>query len=250
MNRHFWRKTATLIALCTLLAPAAASAQFGRRDRDDRLGGGNERWENAQQILTDAELSDGLPLVPPTHHRLEAMVAGVAGRGESHGLMPPMFGDLTAEAVAYQCVIAGCVPAELPVVLMAAAATLEPDFNLLGVATTTGTAGVALCVHGPIARRLNFNSREGVFGNGYRSNAAVGRAVRLAMWNLGGAIPGSTNMSTLSNPADYAFCIAEEAEDNPWEPMHVERGCPPGSDAVTVFDTAEVLPAASTARTW
>ena len=31
-------------------------------------------WESAQQILTDAELSDGLPLVPPTRRRLEAMV--------------------------------------------------------------------------------------------------------------------------------------------------------------------------------
>ena len=27
-------------------------------------------WESAQQILTDAELSDGLPLVPPTRRRL------------------------------------------------------------------------------------------------------------------------------------------------------------------------------------
>ena len=33
-------------------------------------------WESAQQILTEAELSDGLPLVPPTQRRLEAMVAG------------------------------------------------------------------------------------------------------------------------------------------------------------------------------
>ncbi len=48
---------------------------------DDQTG-----WEAAQQILTDAELSDGLPLVPPTRRRLEAMVAGVAGRGDSHGL--------------------------------------------------------------------------------------------------------------------------------------------------------------------
>jgi len=40
-------------------------------------------WEAAQQILTDAELSDGLPLVPPTRRRLEAMVAGVHNRSES-----------------------------------------------------------------------------------------------------------------------------------------------------------------------
>ena len=101
-------------------------------------------WEAAQQILTAAELSDGLPLVPPTRRRLEAMVAGLAGRSESQGMMPPMFGDITPESVAYQCVIAGARPAELPVVLAAAVATLEPDFNLLGIATTTGTACVAL----------------------------------------------------------------------------------------------------------
>src|SRR5438445_96587 len=26
-----------------------------------------------------------------------------------------------------------------------------------------------------------------------------------------------------------------DREDSPWEPLHVERGCAPGSDAVTVF---------------
>ena len=66
-------------------------------------------WESAQQILTEAELSDGLPLVPPTQKRLDTMIAGVAGPAESQGMMPPMFGDITPEAVAYQCVIAGCV---------------------------------------------------------------------------------------------------------------------------------------------
>ena len=74
-------------------------------------------WEAAQQTLADAELSDGLPLVPPTRRRLDAMIAGVSGRAESQGMMPPMFGDITPDSVAYQCVIAGCRPAELPVVV-------------------------------------------------------------------------------------------------------------------------------------
>src|ERR1044072_9312439 len=86
-------------------------------------------WENVQQILTDAELSDGLPLVPPTRRRLDAMIAGVPGRAESHGMMARMFGNITPESVAYQCVLAGCRPEELKVVLAAATATLEPDFN-------------------------------------------------------------------------------------------------------------------------
>ena len=115
-------------------------------------------FEAAQQILAEADLSDGLPLVPPTQRRLEAMVAGMANRADSVGMMPPLFGDLTPESVAYQCVIAGCVPGELPVVLAAATAALEPDFNLLGIATTTGTAAVALCVHGPVVQRLGMNA--------------------------------------------------------------------------------------------
>ena len=115
-------------------------------------------WENAQQILAEAELSDGLPLIPPTQRRLDAMIAGIAGRADSLGMMPPMFGDITPESVAYQCVIAGCLPTELPVVLAAAQAMLEPDFNLLGIATTTGSAAVALCLHGPIVRTLGVNA--------------------------------------------------------------------------------------------
>ena len=100
---------------------------------------------------------------------------------------------------------------------------------------TTHMCVPLVIVNGPIARELGFNSRDGVFGNGYRANAAVGRAVRLALWNLGGAVPWDTDKATLSHPGEYAFCIAEEEEDNPWPPLHVERGCPPGSDAVTVF---------------
>ena len=130
-------------------------------------------WESAQQILTDAELSDGLPLVPPTRRRLDAMIAGVSGRAESHGMMPPMFGDITPESVAYQCVLAGCRPEEMKVVLSAAVATLEPDFNLLGIATTTGTACVALCVHGPIARQLGVNAGTNCLGPGNRVNASM-----------------------------------------------------------------------------
>ena len=102
-------------------------------------------------------------------------------------MMPPMFGDITPDAVAYQCVIAGCQPPELPVVLAAATAILEPDFNLLGIATTTGTACVALCVHGPIARKLGINAGTNCLGPGNRANASIGRALQLCIRNIGGA---------------------------------------------------------------
>jgi hypothetical protein len=201
-------------------------------------------WETAQQILTEAELSDGLPLVPPTRRRLEAMAAGLGGRGDSHGMMPPLFGDITPDAVAYQCVIAGCRPAELPVVLAASEATLQPDFNLLGIATTTGTACVALCVHGPIARKLGVNAGTNCLGPGNRANASIGRALQLGIRNIGGARPGIGDMATMGQPGKYTLCFAER-NDGPFPTLTARRGLGADASAVTVMGisgTAEVLP--------
>jgi hypothetical protein len=201
-------------------------------------------WEAAQQILTDAELSDGLPLVPPTRRRLDAMVAGLKDRSESRGLMPPMFGDITPESIAYQCVIAGCRPAELPVVLAAAEATLDADFNLLGVATTTGTACVALCVHGPIARQLGVNAGTNCLGPGNRANACIGRALQLTIRNVGGAKPEVGDMSTMGQPGKYSLCFAER-NDGPFPTLTARRGLGSDTSAITVMGvsgTAEVLP--------
>ncbi|MBI3197135.1 MAG: hypothetical protein HYZ40_06445 [Rhodospirillales bacterium] len=201
-------------------------------------------WEAVQQILTDAELSDGLPLVPPTQRHLDAMIAGVAARAESRGAMPPMFGDITPEAVAYQCVIAGCRPAELPVVLAAAEAILEPDFNLLGIATTTGTACVALCLHGPIARTLGVNAGTNCLGPGNRANASIGRALQLSIRNIGGARSDTGDMATMGQPGKYTFCFAERS-DGPFPTLAARRGLGGDASAFTVMGisgTAEVLP--------
>jgi hypothetical protein len=201
-------------------------------------------WEAAQKILTDAELSDGLPLVPPTRRRLEAMVAGLSSRTESHGMMPPMFGDITLDAVAYQCVIAGALPAELPVVLIAAQATLEPDFNLLGIATTTGTACVALCVHGAIARKLGVNAGTNCLGPGNRANASIGRALQLCIRNIGGARSDVGDMATMGQPGKYTLCFAER-NDGPFPTLTARHGLGNDASAITVMGisgTAEVLP--------
>jgi hypothetical protein len=201
-------------------------------------------WEAAQQILTDAELSDGLPLVPPTKARLDAMVASIADRTRSHGLMPPMFGNITPEAVAYQCVIAGARPAELPVVLAAAEATLEADFNLLGIATTTGTACVALCVHGPIARKLEVNAGTNCLGPGTRANACIGRALQLCIRNIGGARSDTGDMATMGQPGKYTLCFAER-NDGPFPTLTERHGFGKDASAITVMGisgTAEALP--------
>jgi hypothetical protein len=192
--------------------------------------------DEAIELFYERNWTDGLPVVLPTRPRVEALIEHV-GRDpqESLGPVPPKGGEATVEKLAINAVMGGCRPEHFPVVLAAMEALLDPAHNLNGVSQTTHMCVSLVIVNGPIARELKFNSRDGVFGNGYRANAAVGRGVRLALWNLGGAVPWDTDKATLSHPGEYAFCIAEEEADNPWSPLHVERGCPPGSDAVTVF---------------
>ncbi len=201
-------------------------------------------WETAEATLAAAGLSDGLPLVPPTKSRLDAMLAGVPDPDASLGFLPPLFGELTPRAIGYNAVLAGCHPAELPVVTAALLACLEPEFNILGLMTTTGSAAVATIVHGPIANRLGLNASTNLLGPGNRANATIGRAVSLGLRNIGGAKEGAGDMATCGQPGKYAFCFAD-AGGGHIPPLHVRRGLPADSNAVTVLGvsgTAEVLP--------
>jgi hypothetical protein len=132
----------------------------------------------------------------------------------------------------------------LTVELTAAQAILEPDFNLLGVATTTGTACVALCVHGPIARKLGVNDGTNCLGPGNRANASIGRALQLCIRNIGGARPETGDMATMGQPGKYTFCFAERA-DGPFPTLTARRGLGVDASAITVMGvsgTAEILP--------
>lgn len=201
-------------------------------------------WETVQARLSALGFSDGLPMTPPTARRYDAMLSGVADPARSYGLMPPMFGDLTAEAVAYFCLLAGCAPAELPVVLTAAEACLAPDFNLLGILTTTGTPAVATVVHGPVTRKLGMNAGTNCLGPGNRANAAIGRAMSLVLRGIGGAVEQTGDMATMGQPGKYGFCFAEDV-DGLLPPLAERRNLARDADAVTVFGVSgsmEVLP--------
>lgn len=212
-------------------------------DRSAPLFDSDADWEAAQTALLELALSDGLPAVVPTEARLHAMLAG-CDPSLSYGAMPPLFGEITAEAVAYCCVVAGCVPAEMPVVLTAALATLEPRFNLLGIQTTTGTPTAAMMVHGPAAAALGMNAGSNCLGPGNRANASIGRALRLVLTNIGGARPPVGDMATMGQPAKYGMAFAEGVHKL-IPPFHTRRGIALHAGAVTVIGltgTLEVLP--------
>jgi hypothetical protein len=168
---------------------------------------------------------DGLPMVPPTPERVEEMLGAVSlAADELLGSMPPRWRPAYVHHVAVNAVMAGCRPEYFPLVIAAIRAVLDTRFNLYGVQGTTNPAGVMLVVNGPARLDLDINRGHNLFGQGWRANATIGRAVRLCLITIGGGLPGLGDMSTLGNPNKYGSCIAENEEASPWEPFHVERG--------------------------
>jgi len=179
-------------------------------------------------------LTDGLPIVLPTEERvLEMLVSSTTGTTPI-GKMPPSHREVTLHHLAVNAVMAGCRPEEFRVVVAAVVAALDPRFNLNGIQATTNPAGVMALINGPIRDRLGIHSGFNLFGPTRRANATIGRAIRLAQVNIGGARPGSGDMSTLGNPNKFGSCIAENQEASPWEPYHVDEGFRAEQDVVTV----------------
>jgi hypothetical protein len=123
----------------------------------------------------------------------------------------------------------------MPVVLAAVEALLDDRFNLHGVQCTTHLTTPLIVVNGPIATELGINGGHNCFGQGWAANAAIGRAVRLAMVNIGGARPGRIDKATFGHPGKYTYCIAENERESPWEPFHATAGLRAEDSAVTVF---------------
>lgn len=201
--------------------------------------------QSAQYEVADAEAidycfekgwSDGLPVVPPTEGRVRAMLEA-SGLEPDHqvGYIPERRISITAEKVAVNAVLAGCRPEYMPVVVAAVAGICEPEWAFHGPSTTTSGPAVLLIVNGPIARELEINCRESLFGPGWRANLTIGRALRLVMRNVCGTIPGSLDMSTLGNPGKLSYVIAENEEESPWQPFHVDRGFRAEQSTVTVM---------------
>jgi hypothetical protein len=181
--------------------------------------------------------TDGLPVVPPTPEKVEKMRAA-AKLEPTHQLafIENRQVKVTAEKVAINAVLAGCLPEYMPVIAAAVEALADPKYGYHGPATSTGGSAVFMLVNGPIAKKLNLNSGDNLFGPGWRANATIGRAIRLVMRNVIGTLPGELDRSSMGHGGKYSFCIAEnETDSSPWPPFHTTRGFSKDQNAVTVF---------------
>ena len=189
-----------------------------------------------QEYFFEQGWTDGLPVVPPTHEAVRAMLAKVNREpDETIGPIPPQMRHASLEKIAINAVMAGCRAEYFPVVLAALEASLDDDCRLYGIQTATNNGTPLIIVNGPAVDSLGFNARGNVFGQGTRANATIGRALQLILRNLGGDLPGDTDMSTQGQPGKFTFCIAENETESPWQPFHVERGYAPGDSTVTVI---------------
>ena len=180
-----------------------------------------------------AVYTDGLPVVLPTEERVRKMLAGTShkpdeiityladSRGGKKGdevMFLPKLRNATVEKVAIAAVMAGCKPADLPVVLAIAESGV-------GVGTTVFFSQWA-CVSGPIVKEIGMNSGVGMIGPGNPANSAIGRAYQLMAINIGGAVPGVNRMN-FGSPFNIAgTCFAEREDGLPpgWKGLNEEHG--------------------------
>src|SRR5687767_8312632 len=200
------------------------------------------RKHTAQDVAGAMELcytngwTDGLPVVPPTPGLVSAMLdAGGLEPDKQLAFIENRQVSVTAEKVAINAVMAGCKAEYMPVVAAAVEAIADPLYGYHGPATSTGGSAVFMLVNGPIAKKMELNSGDNLFGPGWRANATIGRAIRLIMRNVIGTLPGELDRSSLGHAGKYTFCIAENEVDSPWPPFHTTRGLKPEQNAVTIF---------------
>jgi peroxiredoxin len=182
------------------------------------------------------QFGDALPVVPPTVEKVEAMVRASGLAPETViARVPPIYGEATVEKIAANAVMSGCAPEMMRALLPLLRAACDERFNLHGVQATTHFAAPLIMINGPVRQELGFWSRQNVFSNVARANSTLGRAFQLVLLNIGGGRPDGIDMSALGNAGKFSYCIAENEEENPWEPFHVTRGLKREQSAVSLF---------------
>ena len=178
-------------------------------------------------------MTDGLPIVPPTELRVRQFIDAV-------GLAPnAAIADITeraavitAEKLAINAVMAGCLPEYMPVLVAAVEALADPLFKFNHLASL-GSPWPIVVVSGPMVNELGMNHARYTFGSGNRANATIGRAISLLLWNCCELRPDAIQRGDLGNAHRYSMCIAENP-DTAWQGLNEWEGFERATSTVTV----------------
>src|SRR5215472_13159517 len=150
----------------------------------------------AQELYHSNGWTDGLPVVPPTQAAVAACLewAGMPPN-QLIGIEPVRGLTITAEKLAVNAVMAGCLPMHFPVVVTAWMAMLQEEFLMHGATASTGGCAILVVLNGPIRLELGASGGFNALGNSDRATSVIGRAIRLGLINLMDARPGAIDRS-------------------------------------------------------
>ena len=195
--------------------------------------------DDVYEFMFAQGITDGLPVVPPTRARVDRMLE-CAPKDRSNpqqivATLPPNMAPMTVEKAAINAVMAGCKPEYFPTVLASVEAAAGGQFPLHGsIATTAGLAPMML-VNGPVRKQIGMNWGLNALGQGNRANSTLGRALRLMLRNIGGAVPGEIEQAIQGGGHKWTLSYAEDEDYSPWEPFHVEYGYDPEDSVVSLL---------------
>lgn len=196
-----------------------------------------DAFDNMQRHFIGNGWSDGMPLIPPTSAKVDAMIAASGRDGdEIIGHFAPGMGVGTVSKIAANAVMAGCAANTMPVIMAMMECILEPSIGLRTWAMSTGPQAPMVLVSGDIADEIGMNRGICALGPGSIShvNVAIGRALRLIMMNVGHSYPGVSDMDTIGTPNKFSFCVAENEARTPWSSWRVQQGFKAEDSTVSV----------------
>ena len=223
-----------------------------RGPNDDLIEFRGKDYQGCFHQMNDAFLDwgwgDGFPLLPPTEEAVREMLKGTTRAAEETVVEKfiPGMARATVKSIAINAVMSGCKPEFLPAVIGAVEAMHNPAINLRTVTMSTGAHAPLFIFNGPISQKLGINSGLCALGPAGPeklsfANVVIGRAVRLALMNVGNCYPGIMDQDTIGSPNKFTMVLAENEKANPWMPFHVEKGFKPEESTVTCFYGTSLL---------
>ncbi|MBI2910068.1 MAG: hypothetical protein HYX92_20700 [Chloroflexi bacterium] len=193
-------------------------------------------FEEVNDFFSEKRWTDGLPIVPPTLDKVEEFLKYTdRPPDEEIAILPQANLRATPRNIAANAVMAGCRPEFMPLLIAAAEAIGEPDYQLMNLGST-GCKTPWLLVNGPIVKQLGIE--YGLATRSLGPNPALGRALGLIVNNIAGFRPGDTAMGTWGYYLPFVLAEDEDAcNEVGWEPYHVQHGFGRGTSTVTARAT-------------
>jgi hypothetical protein len=213
--------------------PEAAATEEEEPGARDVIVGGT--FDEVNRYFYEHELSDGLPIVPPTRERVEEFFKHCnRDPDEIIGILLPDSRAATVWSIAVNGVMAGCRPEYMPVLIALVEAMADPYYGVEHSGNTPG-GETLIVVNGPIVKALGFNYEQGVMRDGFIANTSVGRFWRLYLRNVAGFLPHKNDKATFGNT--WRVVVAENEDvvkEIGWTPLSADMGFAAGDNTVTI----------------